>query len=218
MSFPEISLHVVESENYWKEVSKWKISRRKCLVSKTWSSFDFVLVKIGLFGPLVHFLVPLFSLERIIRHNLALIKLSLHQVTICLAKMTQKQTDYDGSQRKNLKYTQRNGSQIFRRRSFTKKSYFWLILRGNLLRKTPLLRFKWAFRDKNFKFFYAKFLVESLIDELWKLFHLCERLGAKGRLLRVISLSSGSRSPIGTNSISIQMLIKPRRTYLWQTQ
>ena len=33
--------------NYWKEVSKWKISRRKCLVSKTWSSFDFVLVKIG---------------------------------------------------------------------------------------------------------------------------------------------------------------------------
>ena len=124
MSFPEISLHVVESENYWKEVSKWKISRRKCLVSKTWSSFDFVLVKIGLFGPLVHFLVPLFSLDRIIRHNLALIKLSLHQVTICLAKMTQKQTDYDGSQRKNLKYTQRNGSQIFRRRTLTKKVTF----------------------------------------------------------------------------------------------
>ena len=37
----------------------------------------------------------------------------VHQVTICLAKMTQKQTDYDGSQRKNLKYTQPNGSQIF---------------------------------------------------------------------------------------------------------
>lgn len=163
--------------------------------------------------------VPLFSLERIIRHNLALIKLSLHQVTICLAKMTQKQTDYDGSQRKNLKYTQRNGSQIFQRRSFTKISYFWLILRGNLLRKTPLLRFKWAFHDKKCKIFMQNSWLNHWSMSFWRFFfHLCERLGAKGRLLRVISLSSGSRRPIVTNSISIQMLIKPRRTYLWQTQ
>ena len=114
--------------------------------------------------------IPLFSLERIIRHNLALIKLSLHQVTICLAKMTQKQTDYDGSQRKNLKYTQRNGSQIFRRRTLTKKSYFWLILRGNLQRKTPLLRFKWAFHDKKCKIFMRNSWLNHWSMRFWRFF------------------------------------------------
>ena len=114
--------------------------------------------------------VPLFCLERIIRHNLALIKLSLHQVTICLAKMTQKQTDYDGSQRKNLKYTQRNGSQIFRRRTLTKKLLLINPSRKSFTKKRLCYDLNGHSATKILKFFYAKFLVESLIDEFWSFF------------------------------------------------